>query len=157
MFKIEATCKFYLFFHLSLYPSSLFCNCMSVCVLNLLLPQVPRFHGCVKIDERLFIRLENISLERKCVMDVKIGFRTWDRWATREKIVQEKDKCKNGEELGYRVLFKVSGFICFLFILKTKLFLHFLFDIHSFIALQIRLKKVTRWLILTNPNPGWQI
>uniref|UniRef100_A0A182N3R1 3-hydroxyacyl-CoA dehydrogenase n=1 Tax=Anopheles dirus TaxID=7168 RepID=A0A182N3R1_9DIPT len=61
---------------------------------------VPRYHGHPKliIDGKVveFVQLEDLTegLERPCIMDVKIGRRTWDPLATPEKRQAEESKYK---------------------------------------------------------------
>lgn len=73
------------------------------------LQQIAKFHGHAELDGRTFIRLENVSAKHDCVMDIKIGSRTWDKLASDEKILIEKNKYPYGLEMGFRLLgFRVS-------------------------------------------------
>lgn len=65
---------------------------------------VPHYEGHLKLTidekEQLFIKMENLthSMAQPCVMDIKIGKRTWDPLATGNKIMMEELKyaaCKN--------------------------------------------------------------
>lgn len=77
-------------------------------IMNDLRQFVPEFRGVVKIPFRgkaiNFIRLGDITqgMAEPCVIDVKIGKRTWDPLATDDKIVAEEQKyaaCK--QNLGF--------------------------------------------------------
>lgn len=82
---------------------------MSSYVSNMTLVQCPLFYGTRVIRNRTFMRLENISVGAKGVMDVKIGSVTWDRFASKEKVLAEKSKYPWREELSFRILgFRVS-------------------------------------------------
>lgn len=71
---------------------------------------VPRFYGTRKIscsgNKGEFIELENltVSFQKPCVVDIKIGSRTWDPLASKEKIEYEKSKYPYAEKLGFRFL-----------------------------------------------------
>ncbi|XP_055851991.1 inositol polyphosphate multikinase isoform X2 [Episyrphus balteatus] len=65
---------------------------------------VPRYEGHYEFDidgrKQLFIKMENLtcSMKKPCVIDIKIGRRTWDPLATANKITMEELKyaaCKN--------------------------------------------------------------
>ncbi|KAI5634905.1 inositol polyphosphate kinase domain-containing protein [Phthorimaea operculella] len=59
---------------------------------------VPKYYGCRKFTyngyEQDYIVLENLCerMLEPCIMDVKIGRRTWDPLATQEKILSEQSK-----------------------------------------------------------------
>ncbi|KAM3957525.1 inositol phosphate kinase 2 [Aphomia sociella] len=69
---------------------------------------VPRYYGCKKVTynghEQEYIILEDLTKKmlEPCIMDIKIGKRTWDPLATEEKIKSEQMKyarCK--QEFGF--------------------------------------------------------
>lgn len=73
---------------------------------------VPQFFGLVTLKGSTFLRLEDISLGGGNVMDVKIGHKTWDRFASKKKIESELSK-KAFEGQSFRILgFRVSSFAC---------------------------------------------
>jgi len=44
------------------------------------------------------------NIQKPCVLDVKIGARTWDPKATQQKIDYEKSKYPQADKLGFRLL-----------------------------------------------------
>ncbi|XP_055916476.1 uncharacterized protein LOC129949205 [Eupeodes corollae] len=64
----------------------------------------PQYEGHLEMlvdgKKQLFIKLENLThaMEKPCVMDIKVGRRTWDPLATENKIMMEEQKyqaCKS--------------------------------------------------------------
>ncbi|XP_059057659.1 inositol polyphosphate multikinase [Achroia grisella] len=74
---------------------------------------VPRYYGCKKVTynghEQEYIILEDLTKKmlEPCIMDVKIGRRTWDPLATKEKIAREKEKYARCKE---QFAFCIPGF-----------------------------------------------
>ncbi|XP_052751192.1 inositol polyphosphate multikinase [Galleria mellonella] len=74
---------------------------------------VPRYYGCKKVTynghEQEYIILEDLTknMLEPCIMDVKIGRRTWDPLATEEKIANEKKKYARCKE---QFAFCIPGF-----------------------------------------------
>ncbi|XP_050347566.1 inositol polyphosphate multikinase [Nymphalis io] len=69
---------------------------------------IPKYYGCKKFTyngyEQDYIMLEDLTerMLEPCIMDVKIGRRTWDPLATEEKIKKEQSKYKQcKEEYGF--------------------------------------------------------
>ena len=44
------------------------------------------------------------AFEKPCILDVKIGARTWDPEAPAEKVAYERSKYPLGQKLGFRLL-----------------------------------------------------
>ena len=58
------------------------------------------------------MRLENVCIGSKGVMDVKLGAITWDKFASEQKIEAEKAKYPWREQLAFRILgFRVRHFL----------------------------------------------
>ncbi|CAH2092553.1 unnamed protein product [Euphydryas editha] len=69
---------------------------------------IPKYYGCQKFTyngyEQEYIMLEHLTerMLEPCIMDIKIGRRTWDPLATEEKIKKEQSKYKQcKEEYGF--------------------------------------------------------
>lgn len=78
-------------------------------VLLELRPLIPRFHGVVPGEKngtvkQEFLKLENITknLSRPCILDIKMGRRTYDPEASPEKIALEIAKFPPVMQLGYQ-------------------------------------------------------
>jgi len=67
---------------------------------------VPRLIGIVKIKDKRYLELEDLLLgfSCPCVLDVKVGRSTWDKFASAAKIEKERNKYKWQEEVGFRIV-----------------------------------------------------
>ncbi|XP_061192029.1 inositol polyphosphate multikinase-like isoform X1 [Saccostrea echinata] len=69
---------------------------------------VPKFHGMVhspKESDARFMKLENLLLDMKhpCVLDIKMGRKTYDPLASQEKIAMEIAKFPPAKNIGYQI------------------------------------------------------
>uniref|UniRef100_A0A915KJH6 Kinase n=1 Tax=Romanomermis culicivorax TaxID=13658 RepID=A0A915KJH6_ROMCU len=71
---------------------------------------VPKFYGVKELTSSgmtgRFLELENLTcaFKKPCVIDIKIGARTWDPLAPQDKIAYEKSKYPHAQTLGFRFL-----------------------------------------------------
>ncbi|XP_062580007.1 inositol polyphosphate multikinase-like [Saccostrea cucullata] len=69
---------------------------------------VPKFHGLVhspKESDARFMKLENLLLDMKhpCVLDIKMGRKTYDPQASQEKMALEIAKFPPAQNIGYQI------------------------------------------------------
>ncbi|XP_019923289.3 inositol polyphosphate multikinase isoform X1 [Magallana gigas] len=69
---------------------------------------VPKFHGIVhapKEPDVRFMKLENLlqDMRQPCVLDIKMGRKTYDPFASKEKIAMETAKFPPAKNLGYQI------------------------------------------------------
>lgn len=66
------------------------------------------------IDPELYLKLEDVTshFNRPCIMDVKLGQRSYDPFASQEKREQQIRKYPLMEEIGFLILgMRVRGFV----------------------------------------------
>jgi hypothetical protein len=72
-----------------------------------LLRVIPRFYGVVEADGRVLLELEDLTrwYQHPCIMDIKIGFRTWYSHADSSYIerCRQKDSTTTQATLGFKI------------------------------------------------------
>lgn len=67
-------------------------------------PFLPAYYGTLEYDTRQYLALEDIAVQFRepCVLDLKMGVRTYEPTASAEKVASELTKGPHQEQIGFR-------------------------------------------------------